>query len=136
MLYRYGEFVARRARLLLVVSVLLMVGAGILAAGAFGKLRNGGFNDPGAQSTQAQQLIDDRFGGQTNLVLMVTAKSGTVDDPAVAAEGRQVARALAGEPDVTDVISYFDTGAPSLRSANATEVPGTSSASGCRWPRR
>jgi len=121
MLYRYGEFVARRARLLLVLSVLLMVGAGILAAGAFGKLKNGGFNDPGAESTQAQQLIDDHFGGQTNLVLLVTAKSGTVDDPAVAAAGREVAAALANEADVTDVVSYFDTGAPGLRSANGTE---------------
>ena len=76
MLYRYGEFVARRARLLLVVSVLLMVGAGILAAGAFGKLQSGGFDDPGAQSTQAQQLIDERFGGESNLVLLVTADDG------------------------------------------------------------
>jgi len=133
MLHRYGEFVARRAKLLLTLSLLVMIGAGILGAGAFGKLRNGGFNDPDAPSTQAQHLIDTRFGGQTNLVLMVTAKTGTVDDAAVTAAGREITDALTREPDVTDVVSYFGaacepnggpcgTGAPSLRSEGASDA--------------
>jgi RND superfamily putative drug exporter len=122
MLHRYGAFVARRARILLAISFLVMVGAGILGVGAFGKLKNGGFADPAAQSTQAQQVIDGRFGGRTNLVLLVRAKGGTVDDPAVAAAGSAVAGALAREPDVTDVVSYFGTAAPALRSADGTEA--------------
>jgi putative drug exporter of the RND superfamily len=119
MLHRYGQFVARRAKLLLTLSLLVMVGAGVLGAGAFGKLTNGGFSDPDAESTQAQRLIESRFGGQTNLVLLVTAKSGTVDDSAAAVAGRQVADALATEPDVADVVTYFGTGAPGLRSEDA-----------------
>ena len=107
MLHRYGAFVARRANLLLALSFLLMVVAGILGAGAFGKLKNGGFADPAAPSTQAQQLIDAHFGGETNIVLLVQAKTGTVDDPATADAGSAVARALADEPNVTDVVSYF-----------------------------
>src|SRR5258706_16197696 len=107
MLHRYGEFVARRAKLLLTLSLLVIVGAGVLGVGAFGQLRNGGFNDPQAPSTQAEQLIDSRFGGQTNLVLLVTAKNGTVDDPAVVQAGRQLADALAAESHITDVVSYF-----------------------------
>src|SRR5215831_16138197 len=99
MLHRYGAFVARRAKLLLALSFLIMVVAGVLGAGAFGKLKNGGFADPAAQSTQAQQLIDAHFGGQTNLVLLVRAKAGTVDDPATATAGRAVAEALADEPN-------------------------------------
>ena len=82
MLHRYGEFVVRRARLLLAVSAVLLVAAGIFGGGAFGKLKNGGFDDPAAESTRAQHLIDTRYAGQTNLVLLVTAKTGTVDDPA------------------------------------------------------
>jgi RND superfamily putative drug exporter len=122
MLHRYGAFVARRARLLLALSFLVMVVAGILGAGAFGKLKNGGFADPAAPSTQAQQLIDAHFGGETNLVLLVKAKTGTVDQPATADAGSAVARALAAEPDVTDVVSYFGTGAPALRSADGTSA--------------
>jgi RND superfamily putative drug exporter len=116
MLHRYGAFVARRARLLLVLSFLALIGAGILGAGAFGKLKNGGFNDPAAPSTQAQQLIDERFGGQTNLVLLVTAKDGGIDTASTA--GTELTQRLAGEADVVGVVSYFTTGAPSLRSAD------------------
>ena len=85
MLHRYGEFVVRRARLLLVISGVVLVAAAVFGAGAFGKLKNGGFDDPATQSSQAQQLIDQKYGGQSNLILLVTAKSGTVDAPSVAA---------------------------------------------------
>jgi RND superfamily putative drug exporter len=105
MLYRYGEFVARRARLLLVLSVLLMVGGRHPGRGGVRQAQNGGFNDPGAESTQAQQLIDDHFGGQTNLVLMVTAKSArSTTQPSRPPVGRS-RPALANEADVTDVVS-------------------------------
>jgi RND superfamily putative drug exporter len=99
-----------------VIGFLAMIGAGILGAGAFGKLKNGGFDDPAAPSTQAQHLIDARFGGQTNLVLLVTAKDGTVDAADVA--GVELTRQLTATPDVSTVVSYFTTGAPSLRSTD------------------
>jgi RND superfamily putative drug exporter len=122
MLHRYGAFVARRARLILVLSAVALIGASILGVGAFGKLKNGGFDDPSAQSTQAQQLIDAHFGGQTNVVLLVRARSGTVDDPAAAAAGAAITQKLASEPDVTGVVSYFGTNAPALRSTDGTQA--------------
>src|SRR6266545_1135793 len=122
MLHRYGEFVVRRARLLLAFSGLLLIAAAIFGAGAFDKLKNGGFDDPAAQSSQAQHLINERYGGQTNLVLLVTAKAGTVDDPAVAAAGRQLAADLAAEPDLTSVFSYWTTKAPGLKSTDGTQA--------------
>jgi RND superfamily putative drug exporter len=122
MLHRYGEFVVRRARLLLVISGVLLVAAAVFGAGAFGELKNGGFDDPAAQSSRAQQLIDQNYGGQTNLVLLVTAKTGTVDDAATAAAGRQLASTLSGEPDVTSVVSYWTAGVPSLKSTDGTQA--------------
>src|SRR6266508_611522 len=122
MLHRYGEFVVRRARLLLAFSGLLLIAAAIFGAGAFDKLQNGGFDDPAAQSSQAQHLINERYGGQTNLVLLVTTKAGTVDDPAVAAAGRQLAADLAAEPDLTSVFSYWTTKAPGLKSTDGTQA--------------
>ena len=68
MLQRYGEFVVRRARLLLVISGVVLIAAAVFGAGAFGKLKNGGFNDPNTASSRAQQMINDQYGGQTNLV--------------------------------------------------------------------
>ena len=74
MLYRYGQFVAARARLLLIIAAVLVIGGGILGASAFGKLKSGGFDDPAAPSTQAAQLIDANFGGATNLVFLVRTR--------------------------------------------------------------
>src|SRR5438477_554894 len=110
MLQRYGEFAARRAKVLLVVAALFMIAAGMVGSGAFGQLKNGGFQDANAESTRAEQMIDAHFGGQTNLVLLVTARAGSVDGGAVADAGRQLTTGLAGEAGVTDVVSYWTTG--------------------------
>src|SRR5947199_142517 len=122
MLYTYGRFIVRRARLLLVISGIVLIAATVFGAGAFGKLKNGGFDDPAAQSSQAQQIIDQQYGGQSNLVLLVTTRGGTVDDPAVAAAGRSLAGKLSAEPDMTGVISYWTVGAPGLRSTDGTQA--------------
>ena len=39
----------RHARLVLVVAMLAVIGFGVLGFGAFGKLKTGGFQDPGAE---------------------------------------------------------------------------------------
>jgi RND superfamily putative drug exporter len=122
MLYRYGAFVARRARLLLVLSALVMIGAAVLGAGAFSQLRNGGFDDPASPSSRAEELIENQFGGRLNLVLMVTPRAGTVDDPAVQADGRALTDALAAEPYVSEVVSYFTSAAPVLRSEGGADA--------------
>ena len=69
-----GSFVVRRARLVLVAARLAVVGFGVLGFGAFGKLQTGGFQDPGAGSTTAQTLTDQRFGGSVGVVLLVHAE--------------------------------------------------------------
>src|SRR5262245_54488039 len=122
MLYRYGEFVARRARILLVVAAVLMIGAGVLGMGAFGKLKNGGFQDPGAESTRAVRLIDSQYGGRTNLVLLITAKSGTVDGAEVAATGRRLTQELSREANLSHVLSYWTTGVDRLKSTDGRQA--------------
>jgi len=122
MLERYGRFVTRRARTLLAVSAVVMIVALFLGFGTFGKLKSGGFNDPSAQSTQAEQLIDSKYGGQTNLALLVTANHGTVNDAGVAAAGRALTTSLHGTPNVSGVVSYWSTGSPGLRSTDGTQA--------------
>ena len=62
-------------------------------AGSFGgsvaqQLSSGGFDDPASESFKADDALLDTFGsGTPNLVLLVTADGGSVDDPAVAAAG-------------------------------------------------
>ena len=95
-----GRFVVRRARLVLVAAMLAVVGFGVLGLGAFGKLKTGGSQDPGAESTAAQTLTDQRFGGSVGVVLLVHAEAGTVDDAPARAAGAAAARRLAAVPGV------------------------------------
>jgi putative drug exporter of the RND superfamily len=111
-----GGLVVRRARLVLVAAMLAVVGFGVLGLGAFGKLQTGGFADPGAGSTTAQTLTDQRFGGSVGVVLLVHAEAGTVDNAAARAAGAAAARHLAAVPGVSNVVSYWQTRNPGLRS--------------------
>ncbi|TDU02639.1 RND superfamily putative drug exporter [Streptomyces sp. 846.5] len=111
-LARLARLAHRRARLLLVLSVVALVAAAALGVGAFGKLQNGGFDDPASPSSRAAQLLDSRFGGTTDLVLLVRASGGgSIDTPADAAAGRALTADLRAEPGLTHLASYWDSGA-------------------------
>src|SRR5262245_18055574 len=110
-----GGFVVRRARLVLVAAMLAVLGFG-----AFGKLKTGGFQDPGADSTTAQTLTDQRFGGSDGVVLLVHAETGTVDGAPARAAGAEAASRLAAVPGVSNVVSYWQTRNPGLRSKDGT----------------
>ncbi|MCT2583146.1 MMPL family transporter [Actinophytocola gossypii] len=94
-----------------------MVAAGVLAAGVFDKLKVGGYLDPDAESSRTADQIDERFGGQYNLVFLVEADQA-VDSPEAAAEGTRLTERIAGEDAVTNVASYWTTGDPALRSTD------------------
>ncbi|HEX2131602.1 MAG TPA: MMPL family transporter [Actinophytocola sp.] len=118
MFQRIGRFAADHARTVLVLAALVVVGASALGFTAFGKLRtDGGFADPAAESSQAQELLDREFGGESDLVFLMTA-DGSVDDPAARAEGTELADRLTGDPALVEVASYFTTDAPAMRSAD------------------
>jgi RND superfamily putative drug exporter len=103
----------------LLVSVLVLLGSAVLGVGAFGKLKtDGAFQDPSADSTVAQRLLDRHFGGADDVVLLVHARRGSVDDAAVSTAGLAAARRLVSERGVSDVVSYWQTHDPRLRSAD------------------
>jgi RND superfamily putative drug exporter len=115
MFVRLGRFSANHARAVLAVAVLVMIGAGALGFTAFGKLQSQGFTDPAADSSQAQDLIQTRFGGSADLVFLVHAKTGTVDDPATRSAGAELTTRLAADRDLTGVTSYWQTGLPAMK---------------------
>src|SRR4051794_13826199 len=100
------------------VTFLAIVGIFVVAAAALGgnvakHLSSGGFNDPGAPSQQAENELRRVFhADQPNLILLVTAKTGTVDDGAVAAQGLAVTQRLAGTPGIGQAVSYWTLGSP------------------------
>src|SRR4051794_24899588 len=120
LLTRTGRFAVRRRRAVLLLALTFAIVAGAVGGGVFARLGNAGFQDPGAPSSQALSLLADRFGtGEPDIVLVVTAKSGSVDDAAVAAAGAELTRRLQAQPDVVDVGSYWSLGRPAaLRSSD------------------
>ena len=124
MFSKLAWFTVRRRRWVLAASVLFVVAAAGIGAGAFGVLKGGGFEDPGAESTRAADALDEVFDtGEPNVVLLLRAPAGSVDDPAAADAGAALTERLAGIPDVAEVGSYWTLGQPSqLRSETGDEA--------------
>ncbi|MEU3459203.1 MMPL family transporter [Streptomyces sp. NPDC006733] len=122
MFERIAELAIRRSRLVLIVAAVAVALMGVLGAGAFGKLLGGGYDDPASPSTRAGKVIEEKFGGQTNLVLLVRTSAGRVDDPAAQRGGQALVAALKKEQHLDNVISYWDTANPELRSQDGSEA--------------
>ncbi|MDP9070097.1 MAG: MMPL family transporter [Actinomycetota bacterium] len=124
MLSRLARCTVRRRRRVLVGAALVFALAGAIGGGVADHLSGGGFEDPGAESTEAKRVVDDVFGaGDPNLVLLVTAKSGTVDDAAVAEAGAALTEELLRAPGIDQAMSYWSLGsAPPLRGKDGTQA--------------
>ncbi|MBQ1124522.1 MMPL family transporter, partial [Streptomyces sp. B15] len=122
MLDRIANLTYRRARAVLVLSLLAVVALAAVGFGAFGKLQGGGFDDPDSPSSRAAALIDEKFHGQDNLVLLVRAKSGDLRAPEVEQAGQQLTRGLRKEPGVTQVTSYWAPGGSALTSRDGAQA--------------
>jgi RND superfamily putative drug exporter len=119
---RIGRVATTRARLILLLAGLAVILAGAAGIHATSKLKSSGFVSPHAPSQIASNLLDQHFGGSPNLILLVQARTGTVDQAAVAAAGRTITARVAASPGVSGVSSYWTTGSPSLRSTSGTEA--------------
>ncbi|MCW2546855.1 MAG: rane protein, partial [Mycobacterium sp.] len=122
MFHRLGTFLVARARLILLVSLLGVIVAAVLGVGSFGRLLDEGFDDPSASATKAGALLDQKFGGEPNIIFMVHARSGTVDSPAVTADGQRLTKALMADQRLSGVTSYFGSKAPALRSKDGADA--------------
>ncbi len=113
-----GTLVVRRTRAVLAACLIVFVVGTALGFGAFAQLKTGGFSDPRSASARATRQLDDRFDGAAGLVLLVHAKTGSVDDAAVASLGGRAAGLLAEQAGVSNVASYWQTHNPTLRSTD------------------
>ncbi|MDQ3943838.1 MAG: MMPL family transporter, partial [Actinomycetota bacterium] len=106
-----GKLVTRRKWWVLGLALVFLPVAALLGGSVEQRLSSGGFTDPASEAARAAELLEQRFAaGTPNLVLLVTARAGTVDDPAVTAAGLALTRRLAGEEGITNVISYWALG--------------------------
>ncbi|SEG93097.1 putative drug exporter of the RND superfamily [Actinacidiphila yanglinensis] len=121
MLGRIVRLALTRTRLVLILSAVAVVVMGAVGVGAFGKLESGGFDDPSAPSSRAKSLIDREFGGEADLVLLVTPDGGPQSAAATRA-GRALTADLKHEPTVDEVTSYWDAPSAGLTSKDGRKV--------------
>ena len=89
MLTRFARLSTNHARAVVIAAVLLFAIAGAFGGGVADHLTSGGFDDPSSESERADDALADRFDtGVPNMLLLVTARDGDVDAPAVAAAGK------------------------------------------------
>jgi RND superfamily putative drug exporter len=117
----------RRAWPVLASSLLVLVAAVVVGAGAVGKLKGGGFDDPASESSRARVALGETLHQpRANLLLLVTAPEGSsVDAPQVAAAGRDAARRLDAQPGVSILGDYWsapEAAAAGLRSTDARKA--------------
>jgi RND superfamily putative drug exporter len=115
--------VVRRHRLVLALTTVALIVAGVVGGGVFAKLSSGGFEDPASASARGYAALDKTFHtAAPNVVLLVTASAG-VDDPANRARGLALTDRLAGTAGTRQVSSYWSTGgAVPLRSRDGTSA--------------
>ncbi|NJP41996.1 MMPL family transporter [Actinacidiphila epipremni] len=119
----WTRLVTARPRVTLLLALLFTALAVVAGSGVGDRLSSGGFEAPGSQSSYATKALAEHFpGSQPNLVLLVGTRGADPDSPAVAAEGRDLARRLAADPDVAAVTSYWDTRAPVLRAEDGSSA--------------
>lgn len=122
---RWGRAIVARPRLLLLVVLVLTACAAVLGGGVADRLSSGGSQIPGAESTYATRVLEQRWpASQPNLLLMVSARgaTGSVDNPQVVSEARDLARRLGAEQAVGGVVSYWDGKEPALRARDGGEA--------------
>ena len=124
MLSRIGRFTIRRRKLVLIGAMVVFVVSGAYGGPVADHLSSGGFDDPGSESFHADEVLENTFGSATpNTILLVTAKGGNVDDPAVVAAGEALSADLAKEQHMGTVVSYWSLGnAPPLKSDDGSRA--------------
>ncbi|MEU3911735.1 MMPL family transporter [Streptomyces sp. NPDC029721] len=107
----------RRPRLVLLAALAFLVLSAVFGAGAAGRLKSQGYDDPHSESSRAARILAEHAGGEPNLVLVARARTGSVDDPPARSAGEALTSRLAAEPNVSGVTSYWSAapGAAQLR---------------------
>ncbi len=123
-----GRFAFRRRWLVLAGTAVFLAAAVVTGLSVFDKLQSGGFEDPKAESSRASAVIAERFdAGSPDLVFLVTAADGDVDASGAEQDGQNLTEAIAGEPGVEQVVSYWSPpeeggGAEGLRSVEGDKA--------------
>ncbi|MFH8371037.1 MMPL family transporter [Streptomyces sp. NPDC018031] len=122
MLIRLADLTIRRPKRVLLITLLVVIGAGILAAGLTSRLTMGGYESSETESARAAEVLEDHFGqGAPNLVILVADSRG-VDHADVASAGASLTDRVSREKGVSNVVSYWTSKSPAMRGTSGDEA--------------
>jgi putative drug exporter of the RND superfamily len=106
---RLALFVVRRRWWVLAVALVAIPASALYGGGVHDKLSPGGFVDPGSESARTAAAVAKEFpsSAQSDFVIVVTAKHGTVTSPDVSAAGIALTKRLRAAPGVVTAFSYW-----------------------------
>jgi putative drug exporter of the RND superfamily len=112
MFSRWGAFVYRHRRMVLVLAIVVGLSGAVGAGRAASVLSAGGWLDPGSESATVSQRLADEFGtGRGALIALFRGPAGA---DARSAEFQAAIRssltAITGDPDVAGTVGYAETG--------------------------
>ncbi len=108
MVDRWGAFLARRARTVLVAGLLVVAGAAVYGAGVFDALTVGGLADESSESSREYQGERELFGNRgADLIAIYSSDELTADDPEFMAAVSDVVAGLPSD-EVDFVLPYYE----------------------------
>ncbi|MEO6457920.1 MAG: MMPL family transporter [Chloroflexia bacterium] len=126
-----GRFIYKRRWLVLLVGIALIIAGGVYGTSVFSRLKNGGFYDPNAESTQVMTAMHEKLGqDESALIVLFSPKSGTdIDgqsDPALGegykAEVEKVLERVKGQEGTGNIASFYNSGAQAFVSNDKTST--------------
>ncbi|HUP26974.1 MAG TPA: MMPL family transporter [Chloroflexia bacterium] len=129
-----GQFIYKRRWLVLLAGLALIIAGGVYGTSVFGRLKNGGFYDPNAESTQVMTAMHEKLGkNESSLIVLFSAPAGMKitdeahkSEPVLSkdfkAEVERVLSRVKGQEGTGNIVSFYSTNAPALISTNKTRT--------------
>jgi RND superfamily putative drug exporter len=120
-----SRFIVARRVWVLIAAAVLAVAAAVTGGNVAHRLSLGGMEDPKSESVRTQDSLTESFAGaaQPDFVLIVRARTGSVDDDAVKKAGLAIQDRLDRASGVVLTQSYWSLDdAPPLKSRDGTEA--------------
>ncbi len=113
-----GRVIVERSKVMLTVYLVAILVAGGVGAQVFAKFDSGGYSDPNSDSAKAWEYLEETFQVKDPTIVLIVKSREGVDDPSVRDRALALENEVRAEPSAENVISYWSTNAPSLRSSD------------------
>jgi RND superfamily putative drug exporter len=115
----WGRTVVRARWLVIAAGIALALVGGLWGTGVFGAVSSGGFDDPHSESARAASRIVTELGRQdVDVLVLYSSADRTVDQASFRDAVTGTLTALRQRPEVSQVVSYYDTSSPALVSTD------------------